>query len=456
MPAPAAPAPAKKLAIPSLSKLATPAEPAPMPAAPKADPPPTEPVPPNPPPAPPAPPVIDTQIVQGPGAPVKSDAQFKQERLANKGAKFHFEELQTQYDASKATLAETEAALEKLRLEHEEANKKFEEANKLAETRLKDIENLRNGYFESNRATFDPNKDAALQKSTTDLLETLRTKLPVRVTTKDGKSSRVFVDALLQQKGSQTGLANILDTYAAARTNGNEKMMNLAINTMGAWLGADVDMTGDEANWKLIPETDPLFTQLEQALEQAVPHHVARVNRFTEIQREGPALVKQQFEQRETALRDTLRSQVFIPAETAASRLKQDPNDPTALFSQIVSHVPELREMLDSKLALYANALAAVPDNLQLPGLATNDPAGIQAHQNAIAGVRATLSEVMKNAVWGAVAPGIVAALVAERDAAEQRAEAAAANTNPGGPGARAGKEGEPAAPKIDTQIVKG
>lgn len=468
MPATAAP----PIKVPPMSQLTAGAPPAPAPA-PAAGAEPKEPTAaPDPEPRPgtetqPSPPVIDTQIVQpAGGAPVgtpKAKADFIRERHQNKQERVDAAALQAQLDQHKMEVVQKDLELEKLNKELEDHRKKLGDEKKIADQRKKELEEMQAGYFESHRAVWNPAEDEQFQSAQTTMIETLRSKLPMRVPSQfeDGKivnESRVFFDAILSQNGAPAGLANILDAYAVSKRHANEEGMNHAINAMAQFLGADVSMTDTEKrNWKLLPPSDATFKQIEQALEDATPHHLARTQRYSEIQKQGPVLAQQQYQNRESGIRQSLASQIFLAPDAAASRLKDDPQDTTALMGVLASQAPALKEIMERQLNDLAPAFAAMGDKLYLPGLASADPSQITAHRAKEAQVRQTISNAMRFAVIGASVGPVIANLIAERDLAEERANAASLLTNPTGEGAvRAGKDGRPPAPHIETEIVTG
>lgn len=417
------------------------------------------------------PPSFETSIVQempkgtAPVGTPKAAADFKAERLLGKQQKQDFAQVQSDYDQAKLQLVQRDLDLEKLRKDLADREKALEDEKKTAADRAKELDDLRAGYFEQHRATWNPLEDTEFQTAQQTMVDKLRTKLPMRVPTKGADDqpteSRVFFDTILQQNGAPQGLANILDVYAMAKSNANEGGMNRAVNAMAQFLGATaVDMSGeDESKWKLLPASDPTFKQIETALDEATPFHVARTQRYAQVQKDGPTLARQQFESRETGIRQTLSTRIFLAPEEATKRLAADPNDGVALMGVLLSQVPALKEAAERKLREYAPAFAAMGDKLFLPGLASSNPAEIAAHRQREAQTRQIISEAMAHAISGAVMGPVLSSVIAERDDAEERAQAASLLTNPSGEGAaKAGKDGAPAAAgaSIATEIVTG
>lgn len=410
---------------------------------------------------------IDTQIVQRPtGAPVttaKGAAEFKQERLQGKQQKQDFASLQSEFDQTKIQFTQQGLELEKLRKDLADRDKAIEDNKKLAESRGKDLEDLRTGYYEQHRATWNPLEDAEFQTASQTMIERLRQKLPMRVPAGEDaqgqkKEARVFFDTILQQNGAHQGLANILDAYAIAKRHANEPGLTRAINAAAQFLGAAVDMTDpDETKWKTLPANDPTFKAIEEALDEATPFHLQRAERYAQVQKEGPALAKQQFEQRQNGIRQTLAGDIFLSPDVANKRLQADPDDTGALMAVIMSQSPQLKEIAERKLNDFAQAYAAMGDRLFLPGLSSANASEIAAHRQKEATTRGMLSEAMRLAVIGATVGPVISSLMHERDSAEERATAASLLTNPGGEGAaKAGKDGRPPVPHIATEIVTG
>lgn len=415
-----------------------------------------------------APIVIDTQIVQSEppkgSAPIgttKGAEEFKRERLAKKEERATIDMVTQQFDAAKMELTQKGLELEDLRKKLEQAEKDRDLFKKNATDHEQNLTSLRTNYFESNRVNYNPTEDPEFTAAQSRMLDTLRRSLPIRVPGKAAEGSdaptevRVLFDAILQQPGAANGLANILDAYHLATSRGNEDGIAMAVNAMAQMLGADVNVNPKDGEAKLLKASDPAFQRIEQALELAAPDHLARVQRYAKLQQEGPKLALQQFEQRAQKLRQTLAADVFMTPQQAAERLKQDPADSAALVSQIVQAVPELRQRAEAELAELSDAYAALSDRLHIPGLASANPAEIAAHQEKERKYRTLLSTAMRSAVHGRVIGPILSSLIAERDSAEERANAAALLTNPGG-GAGVGKEGRPPAPQIPTSIVTG
>lgn len=415
-------------------------------------------------------PFIDTSIIQNeppksnqPVGTAKSAEDFKRERLLQKETRASIEEVTRQYDLTKNELVQKGLEIEGLQKKLEQAEKERDAFKKSSGDREQDLLSLRTNYYEANRVTYNPAEDQEFITAQTTLLDTLRKNLPIRVPGKpaagdDGAQAptevRVLFDAIMQQPGTHQGLANILDSYHLATSRGNEDGITIAVNAMAQLLGADVDVNPAAGQQpKLLKPSDPAFQKIEQALEQARPHHLARVDRYKTLQSEGPKLALQQFEQRSQKLRQTLAADVFMTPQQAAERLKQDPSDGAALMSQILQSVPALKERAEAELAEMTDAFAALSDRLQIPGLTSNNPAEIAAHREKEQKFRTVLATAMRAAVHGKMIGPILSNVMAERDAAEERATAASLLTSPGGSG-RVGKEGQPPAPQIRTDIV--
>lgn len=460
MPAEAPPA-KPKITVPKMTELTAPAPAhtdAPNPAPKGSEPPKEEPVPPN----PPAPPVsavpldfITENPNPAPGTPQKTDAQFAADRRRAKEERVDLQEITRQYDEAKVQIAQRDTELQQLRDQLAASQKTFDETKKLAETRATEIEDLRGRYVTDHTGQFDANADEILSGSTTKMLAELRGKLPPRIKNKEGNNAIVFFDALLANSANQQGLMNVLGAYHTAMVNHNEASANLAVNALATWLGADVDITPeDPQKRRLLPTDDPTFQAIETAMRAALPHFQDRITRYGEIQRDGPKLAQQQYSKREGQIRQTLSDSIFLTKDAALERLKVDSVDSLGLFAQIVPAVPELKAIVDAKLASYSEAFAAVGSNVSIP-MTGNDPNAIRAHQEKVSGIRTQLSEIMRNAVIGATIGPVLAQLITERDAAEARADAAASNANPGPPGGNAGGAGNPPKAGAPTDFIQ-
>lgn len=456
---PAAPPAAAAISVPKLSALKTGAVTPPAPASPEPRPvtgtPPVTPV------APVTPIVpaaeedgIDTQIVKG-GLP-KTPADFAHQRRSAKEAAGNqtLEDAIRRADDAKMLYTQKETAYTALETKHRELEAQLAEMKTLSDTRKTEIEGLQANYFDANRMTLDINADQELSDATTRMLNELRNNVPSRVPTPSGQENRVFFDTLIQTNGAAQGLNEILAAYGRAKQTANEPACDLAINAFAKFLGADVDMSGrDEKEWRLLKADSAAFRAIETAMDKALPFFQQRNNRLTSFHQNAPQLAKQQYETRAIGIRQNLAAGIFLPPEVAAQRLTADHNDSLALFSQIVSNIPILKQRVEATMERYSATIAAIPDRLDLPTLATNDKTAIAAHQSEAQQHRGVKAEMIRNAVIGANIGPILASLISERDAAETRADAASANTNPGG--SRAGGAGGSPEPSIDTQIVK-
>lgn len=461
------PAAPPAISIPKISELAK--EPGGTGKPPAVQQPPTPPAEPKPPGAPPALPIatdpeIDTQIVKPRGdqthvptpAGGKTPADYARERAVAKQREQSqtIEEANRRADEALMQYQQRQTEFEELQRKHAELENKYKEVETAANTRKTEVEQLQVQYYDNNRVTLDLNSDQDLQQHSALMLQELRGNLPSRVRTPAGTDARVFFDAILQQTGASQGLNEILGAYSRAKQLGNEASCDLAVNALAKMLGADVDMTGrDENAWRLLKPDDPTFRAIETAMDRALPHFANRNQRITSFQQNAPQLARQQFDQRVIGIRQNLANQIFLAPEVAAGRLRANQQDSEALFSQIVTQVPAMKQMVEQIIQDVSPTFAALSGKLNLPTLVENTPAAISAHQQEVQRHQTKLNELMRASIIGRAAPTVIAVLAAERDAAEARADAAAQNTNPGG-GRRGGEGGAPE-PEIDTQIVK-
>lgn len=353
----------------------------------------------------------------------------------------------------KIQLVTTQQERDRLKQERDEFERKQKEFEALAKKRDEELTELRQGYFQQHQPTVDVTQDETFNSAHQTMVERLVSNLPAKIKTPAGEA-RVFPNHLLGDPKRMTGLHNILDKYTKAVEAGSEEGIDFAVQSMAMWMGADVDTTSpDPTKWKLLEKDDPALEKIEEALRAAAPQYQIKAERYRHISQTAPQLAKQQYEKKIGGLRDTLKGQVFLTQDAAVTQLRSDPNDSQALFSLIVQAAPELKDHVEATVGAYAETFATVSDQLRLPTLASNDPAAIQQHRTVVAQHQQKLARAMRNAVIGECIGPILSSLIAERDAAEARAAAAAEATNPGSAGSRSGAGGSQE-PQIPTSII--
>ncbi len=387
------------------------------------------------------------------GAPGKSQQAIIEDRRKAKAAKEEAGAAHVETDDFKIKLVQAEAERDKLKLERDKFEQDRKDFEALAKTREQEVAEVRQGYYNQHQPIFDPSQDETFMGAHQSMVERLSANLPSKIKTAAGEQ-RVFSQNLMNDPAKLNGLHNILENYSKAVELGNEDGIDLSVQAMAQWMGADVDISDtDKSRWKLLDKDDAAFNKIEDALKSAAPQYRIKAERFSHIRQTAPQLAKQQHEKRIGGLRETLKGQVFLSKDAAVTALSADPNDSQALFSMIVQAIPELKDQVEATLGGYAETFATVSDQLRLPTLASNDAAAIQQHRAVLSQHQQRLARAMRNAVIGECIGPILSSLIAERDAAEARANGAAEATNPGSAGSRSGG-GKGPDPVIPTSII--
>lgn len=445
----AAPAAAPKVILPPSTAKAPPAapkkldEPTPPPATPAANPPGTS-----------DEPIIDTQIVPLKG---KSAEQYAEERRKSKedkvAAKLGLPELEKERDEfrTKATTYEqeltkerSERALEKARLAEVEARQK--ELNE-------EVEASRSRYFDEYKVDFDARGDQELQTAHQTFRGTLISKMPNRITGSDGEQ-RVFIDQVLSDPKKAVALDKAMDFYAKAEAAHDPMGMDRAVNYAAQVLGAPVKFSERPEDEVLLESSNAEFRQIEEAMRAGLPSFASRQSRAAFVRDQAPQLVQQQIQQREDSIKTSLRSAIFLTPDARASLAAVNPMDSGVIIGDILQHSPDLAEMLNGWIAVNGPAFARM-GKIQMPTLASNDPAAIAAHRAESQRHQGALSESMRLAAIGKVAGHIITALMGEVHALRERAGDVSSNNNPGTTRSGEGGVTTEADPVIDTQIVK-
>jgi hypothetical protein len=465
----AAPAPAAPIKIPSMKDL-TKAEGAPAGTPPTPPPgPPAAPIAAPPAPTPPAAgtpaaagpddePIIPTSIITPPG---KTPEQFAKERREQKQQRVDEGQLQTQFAQATAKLVEVEAERDQLKVDRDRLAQEKENFERLAQTKEGEVTQLKQTWADSNRVTYDPGSDDEVRNLDAQMKRVMQEKLPITVPGQDDGNGqpipeRVFAEAILSAPEEQERLHGVLAHYGQARYARNNAAIDTAVNMMAQILGANVKMEGaDPAQWKTLKRGDATFNQIETAMAAALPHFQGKIQRLQTITKEGPKFAVEAFGKRADSIRSTLATGIFLPQTEIQRRLQSDPHDPIALFAAIAAQAPDLRTEAEARLGRFANSFATVSDQLYVPTLRGNTPQDIEAHMQEVHGHRTELAKIMQYAVVGANSGKIIAQLIAERDAAEERAGKAAIAENPGS-SSRSGGMGGPAGGEVDipTTIV--
>lgn len=458
MPAAATPPPAAapKIKVPKMAAL-TGATPEPVAPAPDGLPPSEPSTPPPAPPAPPAPeePYIPTSIVGADKPQDKTQAAIIEQRRRAKEAKQEVSAVNQDYEQAKIELAKLQSELDKLRGERDRFSTERQDFEKLATERQQEIESVRQEYVRAHQPNFDPAQDETFAQAQGRMMSELKTNMPATLRAASG-DKRLFFDIEMKQPGKMQGMYHALDTYAKADAIGNEEGMDLAVNAVAQLLGADVDLSSSrKEEHRTLQRSDATFQALETAMRRATPHYQTMAERHRHVQQEAPQLAMRAFQGKQQAIKQTLSQSIFLKGEEARAALQANPNDSVALFSQIIEQIPELKTQVDALLSGYAESFATVPDQIFLPTLGGNDRAAIDQHRQQVQHHRQRLSRAMRYAAIGEAIGPILSSLIAERDAAEERANRASENANPGSASSAGGLPGSGGAmPDIPTSIV--
>lgn len=392
---------------------------------------------------------IETSIMPPAPRPGKTDADFAKERQIAKAKKSGaLEEIERARDMAIAEATQAKLELENSRKERQEDNKKLEEFRALAGTREKDIEDLNSRYFETHKPTLDLSTDNDIRIAHTSMFKALEDNMPTHIETKDG-SKRIFFDQIASNGEKAVSIENALLHYTAAKAQGDEEIMNAAVSTVANILGADTQFFGrqDPRN-RLLSSDDPVFRQIESAMSKSIPHLKSKADRVAYVKENEPKLAEERFITRQRAINSELTGAFTMAPDQIAATLKSSPTDSLAIFAAIVNGAPHLKQQVDASIAKTSEALSSVPDQLMMPPLKSNDKVSVAAHRKMYQERKQELSELARFAIIGKNCGPIMAALLADRDEAVSRADAAALNTSPGDSG-----RGDGRAPEKQTEI---
>ncbi len=396
---------------------------------------------------------IDTQIMPG---GKKSASQFKEERQQSKkdriAAELGLPEITKERDEFKTKTLTYEAELTRERAERATEKARLAEVEARQKELDQEVEQARSRYFDDYKADFDPREDQELQAAHQTMRGTLLAKMPNRITTDDGEK-RVFVDRVLDNPQSAAVMDKAFELYHKAEQAHDPVGMDRAVNLAAQVLGAPVKFSQRPDEEVLLESTHPEFKQIEEAMRAALPAFASRQQRNQFVREQAPMLIQQQITGRETAIKTSLRSAIFLDADTRASLAAVNPMDSGVIIGQILEENPQLSEMINGHIAVSAPAYARM-GKIQMPTLASSDPAAIAQHKAEAQRYQAKLGEDMRLAVIGKAAGPIIIAMMGEIKALRERAGANASAENPGG--TRSGENGAPPAEDdvIDTQIM--
>lgn len=385
----------------------------------------------------------------------KTPAQFAEERrkkkLADASKELGLDDLKAQLDAAKAANAQFEIEKQRIETERLDAIKRAEELEALAKTRTDELERTRNSYFDNFKASVSPDDDQDYVSHSKSYKTALALNLPDRIPDADGSERRIFPEQLVDNPALAGGFDNIMTHYLAARSSQNSTGMDLAVNAVGQLLGIPMKIDPvPERCEGLLPANDPTFKRIESAMQAAAPHFMSKSQRLKTLSEEAPKIVAEQITSRTREISSNIRSAVILPRDVYQQRLMADPTDTAAVISALVDDNPELANYIDTTIESLSPAFARI-GKIQMPTLAGNTPADIDRHRNEALGYQRRLADAMPAAVLGRIAGPVIASLMAQLQAAQQRAGSTAQNQNPGS--LDQGGGGTPPKPPIPTEI---
>lgn len=385
----------------------------------------------------------------------KTPAQFAEERrkkkLAEAGKELGIDELKAQLDAAKAASAQVEIEKQRIETERMEAIKRAEELESLAKAREDELNQARGSYFDAFKASVPPEEDQDFVSHARSYKNALAMNLPDRIPDDDGNERRIFPEQLVDNPSIAGGFDNIMSHYLAARSAQNSQGMDLAVNAVGQLLGIPMKIDPVlERCEGLLPTNDPTFKKIESAMQAAAPHFMQKSQRLKTLSEDAPRIVAEQLTSRAREISSNIRTAVILPRDVYQQRLMADPTDTAAVISALVDDNPDLATYIDATIGSLAPAFARM-GKIQMPTLAGNSPADIDRHRNEALGYQRRLADAMPAAVLGRIAGPVIASLMAQLQAAQQRAGNAAQNQNPGS--LDQGGGGTPPKPTIPTAI---
>lgn len=392
---------------------------------------------------------IDTQIAP----PKKDKKQIIEERRRKRDERLGIPDLEKQVETSRTEQARLQSELDTERAERAKEKAERDTFKTLAEQREGDLKEFNEKYFDTFKPVLDPAHDKELQTAHQTLFGTLNAEMPDFITAEGGAKQRVLFTQLASNPQVAAYFENTVAQYAAAQAKGDSKIMDLVVNSALSMLGADVKIKGIDSDQNVLMDSgDPEFVKVESALKKAIPQLAAKAERLNFLKNSAPELIEKQFKGREDGIRGRLNSEILLSPEDVQSRLSRNATDPLAIFSFVLNNSPALKQQVEASIAQMAPILASVPERLDLPPLMKNDAASVAAHRQMVTGRQKSLSEMATFAVIGKNAGPILASLIAERDAANKRANEHSRNTNPGPH--EPGEHGPKSVPVIPTNII--
>lgn len=421
---------------------------------------PGEPTPPN---TPPAPVVAASEIPIDPydeskgstetppePQPKKGPADFRRERQEKKAEKLGMAELERALGEEREQTVILRARIAELEKQHEAHETSLREKDLLIEQRDSEIATTRAGYFDQNKAVFLPQQDPDIVRLTDSIYTTLSREMPSHIMDATGTQRRVLPSAIKNPQFMMNA-DRIIEAYTNAITKNDGATADLAVNAMAELLGADVKVSVDPQQSKLIDNNSPLFTQLDKAMRTVSEDFAKRHSLITQFTTEAPKKAMGAWNSRRDGISAGLTKTIFLSPQDRRELAQKDPSNPSLLLTTIIETTPALKRMAEQKIGIVADSFAALEGKIVLPTLLSNDPQEIQQHQQRVAEIRGNHAEIMRSAVLGMCAAPILSALLEERDALALRAGELSQAQNPGAPSPRA-PQAQPAA-EIPTDV---
>jgi hypothetical protein len=382
----------------------------------------------------------------------KTDAEYAEERRQAKIKKAEQElgvdQLRVQLEEQKSTLLNLETERERIQRERTE----YEEKWKVAESRLKEKETAlserEKTYYDDFKPQVDPSSDDELRKHQSGMLNAFTQLMPDRIQTANGQE-RFLADTFFKSPEKEAHVDQVMGYFAQALNDGNHSLMDTAVNAMAQLMGADVVLSNDPMERRLLEKNDPTFLSIERAMKAARGPFIEKANRKQYLQAEAPKIVQEQLSGREEIIRQGLRKSVLLSPEDRSTVLRSNPVDSAGIVSALVEANPHLTELIEHEVHRMAPAFARM-GKIQVP-MVDNSKEGMDRHRNETVQYQKTIKDSMNAAILGKAAGPIIAALMGQVTALQSRVKRESELTNPGG--GSVGKEGEAAAPTIDTAI---
>ena len=381
---------------------------------------------------------IPTDIHDDKGPSGKTPQQFRDERLAAKTRKeqeiaerLGVDGLKSDAEQAKAEAMRVAAEMENLKTRHAEIERRNLELEELAKKRAQEDDDLRQQHFDAFKGEIRPDTDEDYMRAYNGMAQAFNVNLPEQIPAADGTQKSFIPETFLNNPAVANQSGNIMAYYRKARQEGDAKTMERAVSAMAQLMGADVKVSDNPDEERLLETGSSTYAQINSAMRAALPHFDAMQARGQHLREEAPKIIQERLTAREKGIRGDLEKGVYLPIDVATERLVQSPTDAAALISVLVNDNPEWKEMAERTIAGLTPALARM-GQLQLPPPRSNKPEDIAAHRQDIQRLQGNLGAAMKDAVVGRMAGHIIASMRAEIIALRSRADGASVATNPG------------------------